>query len=62
MDIELAETRGVISASFNDLAQPQQISPEGMVVAETPSQIMNGGRLPATPENAERIGMRVLRI
>lgn len=61
-NIDLGATQSLISASYNQLAAPPAAettpapAPDQVAVL-TPSKIMNGGRMPATAENARKIGL-----
>ncbi len=57
MDGQGITTEINLSASFAEAksaVQPLDVAP---MVAVTPSQMMNGGKMPATPDNARKLGM-----
>lgn len=59
-DVDWDAPESMITAAFSSIASVFDNAGPAMEVAVTPSQLFNGGLMPATAANAAKIGLKVL--
>ncbi|MFN3700331.1 MAG: hypothetical protein ACK4VI_02280 [Alphaproteobacteria bacterium] len=58
---ESAPNLGAAYQQAQSAVVPLEPSVEPVQVAQTPSQLFNGGKIPASPHNAQMIGLNVIK-